>query len=88
MNKEKVIKNLKNVFAKEELLEKIRQVCLETQALREEAENNLRDARGFLRKSIEKAKEIYANIDGKDYKIMPFNHDKFDVAIEEIELIK
>ena len=89
MNKEAVKTNLKKVFFREKKLKEARQVYLEAIALKENAEDNLRDVRGFLRKSIDDSEEVYVvNIDGKDYKIMSDKNDSNDVLIEEIELIK
>ena len=89
MNKETVKKNLKFVFTKEIHCKIAAATAGKTYDLKEEAEDDLRNARGFLRKAIGDSTEIYvANIDGKNYKIMPNEKDEFDVLIKEIKIIK
>ena len=89
MNKETVKKNLKFVFSKEEAARKAIDARIDAQDAENDANEVVRDARGFLRKSMEDAKEIYiADIGGIDYQITPDGDDEFDIIIKEIEIIK
>ena len=89
MNKETVRKNLKLVFRKEETVRKAIDVRIDAQDAENDANDVVRDARSFLRKSIEDIEEVYiVDINGIDYKIELIEGDNEDIIIKEIEIIK